>query len=471
MSPLGGFLDNEGPRLRQRLRLLASAGAAALLVGCGGSPTVPNNTCKVNCTQPPATTQLTVSVVSPSVGTTFSATSDSTTMVTVSAKAILTQNGNSTDVTDSSTFSWTVDGKTVSGSGPTLSYGFTVGSHTVNTTATSLSGVVGNQGHTSFSIVVVSLNLHLHVATLDSSVHMFTGEYAMIMDRYMQTVLDSVLVGSDGNVVYNNPVYTSKDSLNIVLRGDTNVEWFAATVSKSSFGHFNPILVPKSVTIPTGGYKGRTFPISLEAAYTVVQSSYPNNVSFYRRFLHADGSYYYGVGDFKTLPALVWLRGATRAVDTLRYQIVLDSINKIYGFKYLTLADSATYAKGCGFVLINNPINPSSDGTYSSNPDFCNGVVHIGVPDSLWSKFGANISMAEILHVLGGGHTCKWVSLIGSGCSYSIVYTIQPGDVAYTLLMYRVRDMERQYNTHFSLAYDHQGQKLRLDMPLDKIYP
>lgn len=446
--------------LRIRLSLFAAAFAASLISGCsgggGGITQPPPPTCPPNC--PPPVESIATNIVSPTVGTTFTITTTSVS-VTISATAISSTEGN---ITGTATFLWTVDGVSVSGSSANLTMNFSVGSHPVCTTAKSQTGVVGNQA--CFTLVVTqlpSINIHAYVANLDGSTHTFSGEYAVVMDKFMQAPLDSVLLDANGNAKYSNSAYTSLDSASIILRGDPTLEWTAQQYPKAYYANLNILVSPRSsVTIPSGEYKGTVFPINIGAPYVVVSSTGANHTSFYIRTQLANGSYLYSVGDWKTLPMPVVLNGAKSAQDTSKVLSALSSIEAKFGFKMFALTDAVTASKGCGITLNLNQSNVS-DGTLEIAQDFCNGVVNIGVPDSLWSLFGVSIIQAETMHVLGAGHTCEWLSTIASSCSYSAPMTIQSGDVAYTLLLWRFRDMERKYNTPFSLGGNYEGWRLR----------
>jgi hypothetical protein len=301
------------------------------------------------------------------------------------------------------------------------------------------------------------------VANLDGSAHVFKNEYAIVGT-------DSVLLASDGTGVIN-PNSVTASGAKIILRGDPDIKWFVAeNVPQSYWSNFKPILVPNEVTIPSGSYKGQKFSISLESAYKVVPSLPPNNTSFYYRSLQPNGSYYYEVGNFKSLPAPVALNGVNTATDSANFKSAIDSLNSIFGFKVFVLTDVATLAKGCGMLINYDPSRNYDQGSLELSPNYCGGHIEIGVADSLWSAFGVWSVHAEAMHVLGGGHTCEWVSILQSSCGYAPGQnSINPGDVAYTLLMWRVRDMERQYDTRFSLGYDHQGERMSKGLSLEPV--
>ena len=74
---------------------------------------------------------------------------------------------------------------------------------------------------------------------------------------------------------------------------------------------------------------------------------------------------------------------------------------------------------------------------------------------------GTELVQHEMMHALGLGHTCAWRSILAdtNRCPAMRAPTLTPEDVAYTQLLYRVRDLQRDGSMRWGLDAAVEGER------------
>jgi hypothetical protein len=360
---------------------------------------------------------------------------------------------------------YAVDGNPVSSSA-----NVTVGPHSIHISATATTSEVAKD--TTITIVVqqAGFNIHLVVATA-------TGERAPQGARAVIEDADSTSFDAQGNAFVPSCFAVKESNAKINIRGDAGMIPFLGHVPSRFFSNLTVIGVPTTFTIPSGPYAGQVIPIHMDSVYALVTSLAQNHLSFYLRTQQVDGSWAYNVGSWKTFPVKVaFFQYAVSALDSIGVQKSLDSLNTVSGFKVFVLTDTVDVNTNGGVKIYVNHPNTSSDGSIQGlQGDYTFGVVHlqygswpVGTPGVGGTPI-YDLVQAELIHTLSTGHTCSWVSLSESSCSYANGDFLSARDLGYILLMIRMRALERQYNTRFSIAQAHQGERMSQGLPEEKV--
>lgn len=100
----------------------------------------------------------------------------------------------------------------------------------------------------------------------------------------------------------------------------------------------------------------------------------------------------------------------------------------------------------------------------SNKGKYTGGFVAIDPNQSLSKSFGH-----EMLHALVGvGHTCSWVSRMGSGCNFTPPASLySPEDKAYIQARTLVVNLQWKYGADYGIPEMHQGERLVRGMPLE----
>jgi hypothetical protein len=262
---------------------------------------------------------------------------------------------------------------------------------------------------------------------------------------------------------------TQEDSLKVVITtasGSSVAIPSIGYVSKADMAQgLTLIVVPGSWKIPTGSFSSQVVPIDLSLAYK------PNNLgsSFYSRF-EQGGRWFYTIRSFPgsslPTPAAVHngLSSTHQVIDQAGEAGIwadVDRLETALGWKVLrkVAATDITYPNGVVLVADSTKTGgaPAMAGPYASGNDLTGGKI----------TFYANVDAPtvgnaahELVHVLGFGHGCGWNGIMSTGCGYVHSNYATAQDVAYIQLMYRVRELERKYNTRFSLAEANVGQEV-----------
>lgn len=453
---------------RMRFIVFAIAAAIALLTGCGGGgdPVSPvrcpdgsvapgNDVSRCPVIPPPET----VSVVSLSASTNFVG------VTYPMARVTITASGQST-AGKTVTVAVTVDGSSVNGS--TM---LPEGSHNLCATATSSSGVKSNEACQVLAITWPEI-VGRFVATTPTDEYVPQGLWAVVED------VDSVRVNPDGTFTIHT-ISALKDTAKVVIRGSNEVFPTLARVERKYYGNYVQIGSIKNWTIPTGTYAGQTIALSLEKAF---KPTSPQPFGFFQRGQKTGegGAYRYLVGSYTSYPVKVAVfrdrsNFPLSAVDEAKLWARLAEMEQTMGFDLFVQSDTNSVNIGGGLRVVFDS-NRTTGGT--DNPtlgDYLFGTVTLGPGTSgtliiLDPQYGVT-TKHEFLHASGPiSHTCQWMSAMEQNCLRNLPNDLTLEDVAYWHTMRLVRGLERKYNTRFSLAQMHQGERVfLLNLPEDKI--
>jgi len=362
------------------------------------------------------------------------------------------------------TVTYTLDGNSVS-----VQANVPVGTHNLRIVATPLIGV-GSDTTITFTVPQAGVNIHLIVATAIGG-RVPQGARAVIEDA------DSASFDAQGNVFVPSRFAITESNAKIVIRGDAGMIPFLGRVPSRFFNNLTVIGVPTTFSIASGVYAGQMIPIHMDSAYTLVTSLAQNHLSFYLRTQQADGSWAYNVGSWPGTAKYAFFKYAVSAQDSIDTKKTTDSLNVMYGYTVFTPTDTADVKANGGLVVYLNHSNSVSGGSVPGlQGDYNSGEVDLqlaswpaGTAGNLAGVPVYYLLWNEFLHTIGVGHTCSWVSLAQSSCSYDESPVITSRDVGYILLMIRVRALERQYNTRFSMAQAHQGERMSQGLSEDKV--
>ncbi|MHB0978275.1 MAG: hypothetical protein ACYC1K_02645 [Minisyncoccota bacterium] len=397
----------------------------------------------------PATPVETVSVSSVNVSTSFVGVSYPMVQVTISASGLSTTG-------KPVTVAITVDGSPINGS-------LTIpeGSYRVCFIGTSSSGVKSDETCQTRSITWPKI-VGRFVAATPTSEYVPSGLWAVAEET------DSVRVNSDGT--FSLPTLAAlKDTAKVVVRGSNEVFPTLARVEKKYFGNYVQISSVRNWTISTGTYAGQTVALSLEKAFkpTSLQA-----FGFFQRGqkVGEGGAYRYLVGSYVSFPVKVAVyRGRSSislsSVDEGRLWDRLNEMEQVTGFDLFVPSDTTSVNAAGGIRLLLNPGAGAAVDEWSKG-DYVSGQVTLGLgTNGTFAAFDPTVADAkhEFLHASGPiGHTCQWASVMEQSCLRNMPYNPQPEDVANWHLMRLGRGLERKYDTRFSMAQMHQGERVFL---------
>lgn len=443
---------------RMRFIVFVVATTTTLLTGCGGggNPISPvrcpdgsvapgNDVSRCPVIPPPETVSATASASTNFVGVTYPM-----------ARVTITASGQST-AGKTVTVAVTVDGSVVNGS-----VMLPEGNHTLCVTGTSSSGVKSNEACQVLAITWPEIVGHF-VASTPTSEYVPQGLWAVVEDA------DSVRVNPDGTFAIHT-ISALKDTAKVVIRGSSEVFPTLARVEKQYFSNYVQVSSVKNWTIPTGTYAGQTIALSLEKAF---KPTSPQPYGFFQRGqkIGEGGAYRYLVGSYTSYPVKVAVyRGRSTftlsAEDEAKLWARLAEMNQTLGFNLYVQSDTVSVNAAGG---VRTTFNPGGSGGVDdwSKGDYVSGMVNIGLATdgtflALTPQYGVT-AKHEFLHASGPiSHTCQWSSAMEQNCLRNTPNDFTPEDVAYWHIMRLVRGLERKYNTRFSMAQMHQGERVFL---------
>ncbi len=457
----------------QRFIVLAIATAIAFLTACGAEvpPVGPPVHCPDGSVAPgndvsrcPVTPPTETVSVSVNASTSFVGVSYPTARVTISAS------GQST-AGKTVTVSVTVDGSPSAVGSITLPEG----NHNICAVGTSSSGVKSNESCQSLVISWPKI-VGRFVAATPTSEYVPSGLWAVAEET------DSVRVNSDGT--FSLPTLAAlKDTAKVVVRGSSEVFPTLARVEKKYFGNYVQVSSVRNWTITTGTYAGQTVVLSMEKAY---KETPPQPHGFFPRWkLNQLGgtdstTYAYLVGSYTSYPVKVATykmrsNSLFSTEDEAKLWARVAEMNQTMGFNLYVQSDT-TSVNATGGIRVTFG-NGGAGGMVDNETkgDYISGMVNISQANDgtfliLTLQYGG-ATKHEGLHASGPiHHTCQWSSLMEQNCLRNLPNDLQPEDVAYWHLMRLVRGLERKYNTRFSLAQMHQGERvLLLGLTEDKV--
>jgi hypothetical protein len=287
---------------------------------------------------------------------------------------------------------------------------------------------------------------------------------------------DSTKIGADGSYTLNTR-YVGMGNVPVIVRGDLNVIPSLIRTSVEFFLNPTIIMVPRgfaSPSCPTSG-PSKVFPIDLEGAYALGGQ----NLSFFMRSrfdpANGDGTvkfpfFTYNVGSWKTLPIKV----AVTAGDSTSFWIHADSLNRALCMTTFVQAKQSEVSADVGITTVvdNTRVADMAYVSFWPAGDYKSGGVFFSQTATMRDREGVQ---HELIHTLGIGHSaCARIPSVMQWSCDGWIGNLPPiqreYDVVYITLMRRVRDLERKYNTRFSLAYAHQGEKVLLkNLPEDAV--
>jgi len=278
---------------------------------------------------------------------------------------------------------------------------------------------------------------------------------------------DSTQVGADGFVSVNTR-YAGLANVPVEFRGNTVVRPSFGRTGVEFHATIPTVVVGSRVlNTPSCATTGpsRAIVIDLEQVYAT--SPGPKDTSsFFRRGLSPDSAWRYLVGSWPTLPQKVAFDSSLSATDSANFWAGADSLNRAFCATMIA-PENKTQVLSSGGVEVRFVVNLISAGLVGGfSGDYARGSIVLDpvLMFSPWSQSWCNKSSIwhELFHTNGIGHTSAFESRMGpwgpdplapGGCS------IRHNDVAYLLYMRRVREFERKYDTRFSLAWMHQGER------------
>ncbi|GEM_PF-4344479 len=337
------------------------------------------------------------------------------------------------------------------------------GNHNVCAVGTSSTGVKSNESCQTLAITWPGIHVRFVAVTP-------TGEYVPQGLWAVVDGADSVRVNSDGTGFV--PTLSGlKDTAKVVVRGSNEVFPTLARVEKKYFGNYVQVSSVKSWTIPTGTYAGQTVVLSMEKAY---KETLPQPTGLFPRWQKPgeNGAYRYTVSGYTTYPIKVAVfrsrsNFTLSAVDEGKWWNRVNETNQTLGFNGFVQSDTTSVNASGGIRVVFDSSRTSGGVDNPTKGDYVFGTVTIGPGTSgtlviLDPQYGG-VAKHELMHASAPfAHTCQYPSVMEQNCLRNVPNDLTPGDVAYWNLMRLVRGLERKYNTRFSLAQTHQGERVFL---------
>jgi hypothetical protein len=232
----------------------------------------------------------------------------------------------------------------------------------------------------------------------------------------------------------------------------------------------NIVLVPRQWNIVRGKYRGTSIPISLESAYTPS----PQGLSFFLRST-AGGRITYTVAAWNLASAPFPVafdrripNGPINPADSIGFWESMRTLQEEVGLSIFRPANFSEITATRGIRVTHNWTDSAAAGrgafTVLQNGTILGGWIGINWVGHFTLQSGFDVQKHEMGHVLGLGHTCSWKTIMYAGCNFEtsegMVFT--PHDVAYFEALYRVDELQRQWNTRIGLPHSHQGERVRI---------
>ena len=365
----------------------------------------------------------------------------------------------------------TVDGNTSPCSG---NINLTVGTH--NICGSALSVTTGMTDSKCASVVVSQLKLAGKAVGLDANGNEYNPLGSWVVIGPDNGTRDSTQVGTGGTFTINTR-YANAGNVPVDFRGDGVLKLSRVRTSAEFFGTPTVIMTPKLYNTPSCATTGpsRAIAIDLEKAYkTPIPVDGPfgtgvDNIPFFIRKV-VNGSWVYAVGSWKSWPVKVAFASAISAYDSAGYWTMVDSLNRAMCTPVFAPA-KISEVNQAGGISVNLDPNGGVNGMVGElyKGDYVSGAENFSSPAVVFHPPLFTGPPHEGVHNLGIGHTCSWMSLMYYGCGTSRDNSILPEDVAYILLMQKIRALERKYNTRFSLAWSHQGERIAKGLPEEPV--
>ena len=354
------------------------------------------------------------------------------------------------------TTSCTLDGETVNSCGSTVVV--SLGTHTICATARSIvTGITkdacGTTVATESRVVVTAVGFDangVEVCPVGSTV-VFGAKTAP---------QDSAVVGSDCKATVATR-YVGMGNVPVEVRGNSILKGYYGRTNAEFFATPTVVVGPQTFNTPSCSTTGpsQAIVIDLEKAYTPTPGT--SSLSFFHRW-SGIGGWVYRVGSHKNgWPVKIGFDrspgyGTITASDSVNFKVWTDSTNRAFCTPVLALANESEVRASEGILVHIEPGNYTGGVSGPDQGDYIIGLVRFGT--NLGFQF-SGFAIHEPFHALGFGHTCAWKSVMRSSCGVSNDEAITPEDVAHILYMKRVRELERKYNTRFSLSGMHQWER------------
>ena len=225
------------------------------------------------------------------------------------------------------------------------------------------------------------------------------------------------------------------------------------------------VLVPRRVTIPGGRYAGLSVPIDLrEATRRVCESC----GAFYRT-VEGDSLPGRRPGIPAWPPAAFPLRVAIDPEvgprltprDSIAFWRAAGEVEAAFGLDLFEAAPIEMVLEPPdgdprGQVLVNVDPTLRTDGWGTSAGtagDLLASAVMLRRVSDFTSPRATGLVGHELMHALGFGHTCSWRSVVSAEqCPGQRSDVVTPEDVAYALLLWRIRALERRFGIDYTVT-------------------
>ncbi|HEU0013308.1 MAG TPA: hypothetical protein VFQ45_06465 [Longimicrobium sp.] len=269
---------------------------------------------------------------------------------------------------------------------------------------------------------------------------------------------DTAAVDSAGAFVLPRPLGLA-DSVELVVdAGDVEARAYHPALvrvpAREMAGEVEIVLVPRAWTIRGGRHAGTTVPVSVVKARTAVCAGCS---SFYQRAqdpLRRDRYQGWRLSAFPLRMAFDRedARPAGAAPDSVAFWRIVEAMEDGFGGDLFrpaavaeTLPDDENGPNDVVLVIMDSrlPIAALTN-VLSRRGDVNYAAVRFQRRMQLSGDDGPRLVTHELMHALGMGHTCEWTSSLAdlSRCPGLRSEQVTAADVAYTQLLYRVREVQ-----------------------------
>lgn len=297
---------------------------------------------------------------------------------------------------------------------------------------------------------------------------------------------DSADVQPDGSFIVL-PSKPAADTVELFVdAADRERRWYFPSYVRLDAGELGEelrfVLVPRVWIPQTGTYAGRPIQIDLVEAFKPAADTSPS--SFYARMRVRAGARWAPASITVSWPdsalpiPVVFVRDSAglriSAADSSGFWAALAEMERDYGRKFFVPAryDELSPGDTARRSVITVRIDPGlaamgwgGPGRIRSRSHYYEGNARFRSPSGLRNSF---LVVHEMMHVLGFGHTCSWISILAAACSDQRLRAMRlgPHDVAHMQVYRRVHALEGQHRTRFGLLEALNGQRvLMLGLP------
>ncbi|OHA88060.1 MAG: hypothetical protein A2653_02545 [Candidatus Zambryskibacteria bacterium RIFCSPHIGHO2_01_FULL_43_25] len=248
------------------------------------------------------------------------------------------------------------------------------------------------------------------------------------------------------------------------------------SIPRNRYSNAGAVLVPKEWLLTKGTFSGQVVQISMKKAFDLAMDNLTPNgtrTSFYYGWNMAQWGgtgWGYTLRSIRDVPILVAVSPDSSEVVASPEMIAnikagINKVNEVLGeemFKFVEWSSDFDHCNILTIILYGDSRGADSAPLTCGGNDRTNitgGIITLGAVRQAGFEDMLQAGIAhELFHVMGFGHTCAWRGIMSDYCGWNGYRWFTPEDVAYKEVMYRVLELQRQYNALWGIPEARAGE-------------